>query len=264
MKIKIIMATYNSQKTIVKTLQSIKSQTYKNYELIIIDNKSTDNTISLIKKNYKKRKIIISKKDNGLYYAINKGLNINLNEDIIFILHSNDQIINKNCFKKIVKTFKSYKVDVIYGNINFQNKNKKVIRQWVPENKSFHNKIFSSKNFVKKLRNGWMPPHTSLFIKKKIFKIIPGYNTIYKISSDYDYILKIFSLKNIKFLYTNLFIVKMSYGGSSTNFKNFFFKLVEDYKIINRNKLGGTSVLLKKILYKINQLNIKKIFLQSN
>ena len=89
MKFSIITPTFNSEKTISKNINSIISQSFKDWEQIIIDNSSTDNTIDLVKK-FKNTNIkIISEKDDGIYNAINKGI-LNSKGEIISILHSDD------------------------------------------------------------------------------------------------------------------------------------------------------------------------------
>ena len=67
----------------------------------------------------------------------------------------------------------------------------------------------------------------------------------YKISSDYDYIIRLFSLNKIKIIYTNQYIVSMNHGGTSTRISNYLKKATEDYMIIKKNRLGGLSVLFK-------------------
>jgi glycosyltransferase len=254
MKISIITTTYNSEHTIIDTIESLNQQTYKNYNLIIIDNLSSDKTLEIIKKNFKGNLKIVSEKDNGIYHALNKGI-LYADGEIIFILHSNDRLIEKNSLELVINSFKKFNPDVIYGNIIIENrKTKKIIRNWISDRVNLHNKINNTNSYKFKFKNGWAPPHTSLFIKKDIIKKIGQYNTNYQISSDYDYIIRIFHSDNIKTLYINNYIVAMSIGGKSTKFANVFKKMSEDYSIINKHKLGGFIVLLKKILSKIKQI----------
>ena len=93
MKISIITPTFNSQSTIEENINSILSQSYDNWEQIIIDNQSKDNTLSLIKKFNNNKIKIFSQKDNGIFDAVNKGIE-NSSGEIISILHSDDFYFN--------------------------------------------------------------------------------------------------------------------------------------------------------------------------
>ena len=84
MLISIIIPTFNSSQNIQSNLDSIKKQTYLNYEIVVIDNNSTDDTIKLIKKNNFKNIKTIIEKDSGIYDAVNKGI-LNLIWDTIFV-----------------------------------------------------------------------------------------------------------------------------------------------------------------------------------
>ena len=118
-KVTIITPTSNSASTIIENLASIKNQNYDNWEHIIVDNKSTDRTLEIIKKKNREKKIrIISEKDKGIYDAINKGIKLSKG-DIISILHSDDFYNNKKVLSNVVRAFDSNNVDIIYGNLDF-------------------------------------------------------------------------------------------------------------------------------------------------
>ena len=100
----IIIATYNSEKTIKDCLNSIKKQSFKNYELVVIDNLSSDKTIKIVR-NFKFNKVkIIIEKDNGIYDALNKGIK-NSSGKVISILHSDDLYYNQNVLKTVYEKY---------------------------------------------------------------------------------------------------------------------------------------------------------------
>ena len=156
MKVSIITACYNSEDSIVKTINSVNKQTYKNIEHIFIDGSSKDNTLNLVEV-LSKRKSSTSKKDSGVYHAMNKGLKISKGE-IIFILNSDDIFFSNNIVENIVNIFKkNNKISLVYGNIIIK-KNKSIYRKWIAGN-------YKDYTFL----NGWTPPHPAFVVKKKVY-----------------------------------------------------------------------------------------------
>ena len=111
--ISIITVTLNSEKYLNETLKSIFNQKYKNYELIIIDGKSNDKTLDIIKKNIKKIHLYKSEKDKGIYDAFNKGIRL-ASGDLIGIVNSDD-VLKPNALKILVKYYNRYpKMDFFF------------------------------------------------------------------------------------------------------------------------------------------------------
>ena len=155
----IIIATSNSESTIEGCLQSIKEQTYQNFEIIIIDNCSTDKTIEIIKKfNFKNIKIIVEE-DNGIYDAINKGI-MNATGDFVSILHSNDIYFDDMVLINIVDTFNNNNVNIVFGDLIYVKKNNinLTVRKWKSEN--FKTGLFYT---------GWNPPHPTFIVKRNTY-----------------------------------------------------------------------------------------------
>ena len=144
-KISIITVTKNSQKTIEKTIKSFISQDYKNKELILIDGKSSDKTISIIAKYRNKISKLITEKDKGIYDALNKGFK-NSKGDIIGILHSDDKYNNEKVLSKIMKVFNNKNVSLIHTNVEIKYKNLKEY-------------FLQKNNSEMKTLKGLMPPH---------------------------------------------------------------------------------------------------------
>ena len=206
MKISIITVCYNSEKTIKDTIESVLKQTYKNFEYLIIDGKSNDDTINIIN-NYNGPRIkLISEKDNGIYDAMNKGIKLSTG-DIIATLNSDDILANGNIFKTVIDNFDK-DTDIIYANIKYYNEDfTKLIRNFISGQK--HNDYFC-------------PAHPSMYIKKEVFNKIGTYNLNYKIAADFDFMVRC-NINNIKYKYINEYFVYMRYGGTSNNsyLKNF-------------------------------------------
>ena len=218
MLITIITAVKNDKKNILKTIDSVKKQNFKDYEHLIIDGNSKDGTTNIIKKNKNKKIKYINKKDKNLYEALNNATKIAKGK-YICVLHSGDIFINKDFLKRISKKLPFY--DMICGNIIYNKKNK-IIRVW-------NHKIDNLNKF-----NCFKIAHTSIFIKK-IFLKKYRYNTKYNISSDTDFLIRLSSNKELKFKHHDFYFVIMSIGGLSTSIKNLIKKIYEDLSIYKKN-----------------------------
>lgn len=204
--ISIIIVTNNSENTIADTLASIKKQIYKNYEIIVIDKKSTDNTIQIVKNKKLKSRIYIGA-DKGIYDAINKGI-LKSKGNIISILHSDDFYYDKHTLLNVSRTFYRYNVDIVYGDLLYVKKNNKnfVIRYW------------RSSAFVKNLFiRGWSPPHPTFFCTKKTYVTGKLYKTNLGNSSDIELMYRYLEIKGFRSKYLKKILVVMRYGGMSNN-----------------------------------------------
>ena len=252
MQVSLITCTNNSEKTLADCCNSILSQTHVNLEHIIVDNNSNDNTLDILNKSQIKNQKIYQQKSKGIYGALNEGMKIS-NGDIIGILHSDDMIISQETIKLISEKFLENNLDVLFSNIFYtkQNNTNKIIRRWTS---NLEEGVQSNDNLNEKINNGWMPPHTTLFFKKDLLKEVGYYDESLKISSDYDFIIKLFRKKNIKIFFLNTFTVKMRSGGiSNKGLKNIIIKMKEDFSIMKKFKLNAFKAILVKNLSKVKQ-----------
>jgi glycosyltransferase len=252
MQVSLITCTKNSEMVMRDCCASISTQTHKNIEHIIIDNNSIDNTLSIAEDSKIICQKIFQQKSIGIYGALNEGLKF-AEGDIIGVLHSDDQLYNSKIIERIDEIFSNENIDILFANLLYVSKKdtNKIIRKWKSNLKEGIQSNFFLKN---KINNGWMPPHTTIFIKKNILKEIGFYDESFKISSDYEYIIKIFKEHNFKIFFLNEFTVKMKTGGvSNKNFKNILIKVIEDYKIMKKYKFKILRTLLFKNFSKISQ-----------
>ena len=201
----IIIATSNSESTIEGCLQSIKEQTYQNFEIIIIDNCSTDKTIEIIKKfNFKNIKIIVEE-DNGIYDAINKGI-MNATGDFVSILHSNDLYFDDMVLINIVDTFNNNNVNIVFGDLIYVKKDNinLTVRKWKSEN--FKTGLFYT---------GWNPPHPTFIVKRNTYLENQLYDDRLGNSADIELMFRFLETKKYKSFYLNKILIKMRYGGAS-------------------------------------------------
>lgn len=244
LKISIITVCFNSEKTIEETINSILNQTYQNYEYLIIDGKSKDNTVDIIKKyesKFKGRLKWISEKDNGLYDAMNKGINM-ATGDIIGILNSDDVFSNNDTLKIISDTFIKEKCDGVYSDLIFMDEEMKVPRR-----------VFISEKGNYKF--GWFPPHPTLYVKKSIYEKYGNYNLEYRIAADYDFMIRIMK-NNVNIKYINKTLINMRSGGISTNgIKGYYRSFKESLLVLKNNKISFPLL--------VNSMRAYKILLQS-
>lgn len=219
MKVSIITATFNSERTIKDTLSSVKKQTHKDVEHIIIDGSSTDKTINILEL-YGHKGPKLSEADLGIYHAMNKGVAM-AKGDIIGILNSDDFYPDSGVIEKVVKTFETTNCEAVYGDLNYvdEHVSNRIVRKWIAG--SYNRSHF---------HNGWMPPHPTVFIRKDVYKKYGLFNLKLKSSSDYELLLRLMFFKKIKVKYIPDVLVHMRIGGQSN--KSFINRLTahkEDY-----------------------------------
>ena len=245
-QISIITVCLNSEKTILRCIESIKAQSYNNIQHVIIDGLSEDKTISIIKSNRLENSVIISEKDKNLYDAMNKGIMHSSGEVIVF-LNADDYYHQENIIDNVMSIFKDG-TDFVHGKVELIGDNGKVIRtiggEYNPEEKSIFGMHF---------------PHPAFFVKKKYLnELHPPFDTNFDIASDIkQQLLLIYKLK-LNGKYIDSVIVKQAVGGVST--KNIFSYMkgwLESRKVYNEVfGMGGTFFATFKVLRKIKNFQL--------
>lgn len=219
--ISIVTPVFNNENFLEGTILSVIHQTYKNIEYIIIDGGSTDGTIDIIKRYDRFLSYWISEPDNGIYDAQNKGINLSSGE-YVAILNSDDWYFDNTVVERIAATItNSNGIDFIYANANIIKNTGNVIK--------FNSSINNLKSFNS-------IPHPSLFLKREIYLKLGGFNLRYKISADYDLIIRLYK-KNCKCTKLDYTIVNIRQGGKS--FRN-QLTLKENFEIRKINKLTNS------------------------
>jgi glycosyltransferase involved in cell wall biosynthesis len=242
MKVSIITCTLNSAVTISETLVSVNNQTYSDIEHIIVDGLSSDKTIELIKSLSTPCQVIISEKDDGLYDAINKGLKLAKGE-IVGLLHSDDFYIDNDFITKIAQKFEDESIGAVYSDVRFVKGSDtgKTVR------------YYSSAHFSPWMfRFGHMPAHPTFFTRKRNYEKFGYYKTNYKISADYELLIRFLYTNHLKCIYMPVAGIKMRIGGISTrSLKSNFILNMEIIKACRSNGIyTNMLMLMPKYIFK--------------
>lgn len=207
LKVTIITVTYNSEKYLEDCIRSIQQQSYKHIEYIVVDGKSTDGTLSIIKKYDAFITRWISESDRGMYDAINKGMEMS-SGDIIGILNSDDMLENDQVIQEIVQAFQEQQVDSIYGDLDYVDPDdvQKIYRIW--KGKPYKRSLF---------HQGWMPAHPTFYFKREIFEKYGGYENHFYSAADYELMSRYLYKNHVTAYYIPKLLVKMRRGGQSNN-----------------------------------------------
>lgn len=244
-KISIVTAVYNREETISDCLSSIDGQTLKPFEHIVIDGKSQDSTLAILNAEERSYRQVFSEPDSGIYDAINKGIG-KCRGEIIGVLHSDDLFAGEDIIEKVSNFFEANNCDLIYGDLCYVRKNdtSKTVRYWK-----------AGEFDVKNLKLGWMPPHPTVFFRASLLRDYGFFNASYKISADYDWLLRILS-QNFSIGYLPSTLVKMRVGGASNKMSQLFLKIKEDVEIANLYFRIPFLVIFLKNIRKIQQFSI--------
>lgn len=236
MKISIITVCYNSEETIESTILSVKMQTYRNIEYIIVDGCSGDNTLNIIKKyevEFNGNYIWISEPDKGLYDAMNKGIKL-ATGDIIGLINSDDIFCDKQAVEKVMTVFRENpKLDSVYADLYYvsQYDIDNIVRKWI-----------SGKQ--RKFDSGWHPAHPTLYLKKSVYENYGVFNIDFKLAADFEFMLRIFDKYKISSFYLDEVLVKMRLGGTTNkSISNIYKQNVECIRAFSLNELSVNRIL---------------------
>ncbi len=203
-KLSLLTICLNSEDTILDTIESVLSQSFKNIEYIVYDGGSSDSTLSIIRKFGNKLKLVEGR-DTGIYAAFNSGLKYTTG-DIVGILNSDDFLANKDVLRRVIECFESNNVDTVYSNLEYVNRKdvKRVQRIWK-----------SGKLSKSKFRLGWSLPHPTLYVKRDIYESLGWYDERFMLAGDYELMLRLFYVNKVSSYYLQETTVKMRTGGAA-------------------------------------------------
>lgn len=250
--VSVITATWNCKDTVVDCVKSVLSQSWRHVEHIVVDGASTDGTVAELSKFSDSFAWFSSETDAGIYDALNKGIR-RVTGDIVGFLHADDVFARKDVLEEIASSFDDPGVDAVYGDLEYVRRDNlhEVVRYWRPGR-------FSRS----RLEWGWMPPHPTLYVRRKWYDKIGGFDERYRIAADYFSILRLFGSPSFNAIYVPQTLVKMRIGGASNrSLRNLVVKSREDLDALHRagvGALGGYGALFWKNASKVRQFVIRR------
>lgn len=245
MKVSIITVTMNSEKYLSDCITSVKLQSHKDIEYIIVDGQSTDGTLNIIKKNQNHISYWVSEADRGMYDAINKGIEM-ATGDIIGILNSDDMFASADSVRSIVDCFETTGTDSVYSDLVYveANNTQKILRYW---------KGYSYKR--SRFRYGWMPAHPTFYMKRELISRYGCYENHYYTAADYEFMARYLFLHKVSSSYIDTMLIKMRSGGlSNVTLKSRIRANRRDFLAMKKNKIPFSFLVsILKPLIKIPQ-----------
>lgn len=217
MKISVITINFNNAFGLKNTIESVFSQSFTEFEYIIIDGGSTDGSVEIIKLNSSKFSYWISEPDRGIYNAMNKGIKAAKGEFLLF-LNSGDYLFDKDVLEKLLN-FENRQYDLIYGNLNIVESDKSWIKYYPSELRFSY--------FVKDTL-----PHPATLIKRNLFEQISPYNELNKIVSDWEFFLLAINKYNCTYKYMPFIVTNFMYDGISSKQENLEFLMDERRRVL--------------------------------
>jgi len=251
LKISIITVCYQAGKTLEQTIQSVLSQTYDHIEYIVIDGASTDNTPQILEKYSDRLDIMVSEKDQGIYDAMNKGIDL-ATGDIVGFLNADDLFMHHKALESIEKVFSDPSIDACYADLVYFNVSDGLekIRRY------FKSSPFELGNFGK----GWCPPHPTFYVRKPVYQKLGGFNLDYKIGNDVELMMRFLEKENIVAHYLPEVLVKMRLGGVSNQSARNIYEQNKSILTAAKNlgvHINPLSFLVYKVIDRIKQFIIK-------
>jgi glycosyltransferase involved in cell wall biosynthesis len=212
MKFSIVTASFNSAKTIEKTLTSVQAQTHPDIEHIIADGASKDDTADIVRSVAPEAKLYVER-DSGIYDGMNKGIE-KATGDVIALLNSDDYYAHPTVLADIAAIFTKTGTDAVFADIAF----------FDPANPERNTRHYRSSRFSPaRLKYGIMPAHPGMFLRREIYDTLGLYAEGFPLSADFEFVARMFAKGNPSYVFHPEIVVKMLPGGAST--RNFTSKI---------------------------------------
>lgn len=240
MKISIITATWNSGATLRDTMESVLAQDYDDFEHIIVDGCSRDNTLDIVQElepRYKGRLRWISEPDHGIYDAMNKGVMM-ATGDVVGILNSDDFYTSSDILSTVNREIREF--DAVYADVHYVD----------PMDTATPVRHYSSAPFRRwKMRLGFMPAHPSFYCRRTVYTRFGLFDTTFKVAADFEQLLRLIYVNRIFTKYIPKDFVTMRTGGASSSGFESHKKIIRDHLRAYRKNDVSSNVFLESLRY---------------
>ena len=223
-KVSIVTTTYNDRESLKKTIDQVLRQDYGNLEYIIVDGGSTDGTLEVIREAEDRlggRLCWISEPDSGIYDGLNKGFRMATGEILGCCF---DEFAGPDVISKMVELVEREGTDGVHGDLCYM-EGERVVRRW--HQGQGH------------IRYGWMPGHPTLYLRREVYETYGYYKTDYRISADYEFMIRILKDEKVKLSYLPEILIYMEHGGTSTSSLGAYLEgMKEGHRALKENGAG--------------------------
>lgn len=246
MRFSLVTVSFNSAATIRDTIKSVVAQSHPDVEYIVIDGNSSDNTLDIIEEYRQHIDVFLSEQDKGIYDAMNKGIR-RATGDVVAFINSDDFYADADVLARVNAVFETTGADCVYADLDYVHRQDtgRVVREW--RSKPFRPGAF---------RQGWHPAHPTFFAKREMFEKFGGFDEEFRISADYELMLRFLEARSVRSEYLPSVLVKMRDGGESNrSLLNIIKANIECYRSFKKNKIpAGPMLMIRKPLSKLGQL----------
>lgn len=233
MKVSVITVSYNSAATIADTVRSVASQTHPDIEHLVIDGRSTDDTVQVVEAHRHPNLVLSSEPDKGIYDAMNKGLSRATGE-VIGFLNADDFYADDDVVARVAKAFEDDpSIEACFGDLLYVTEdNHSVVRYWK-----------SHPFFIGSFARGWSPAHPTFYIRRSALERLGGFDLSYRLAADTELMMRYLEKGGVRAAYIPHVQVRMRVGGATNrSLRNIFRQNQEILRALKQNAVPYSLV----------------------
>lgn len=231
MNLSIVTPVYNDPR-VRHCLESVHSQKGDfEIEHIVVDSQSTDETVEILEEYEEHIDILIRESDDGVYDAMNKGVQ-RASGDVVGILNADDRYQDNHVVEDVITTLDETGAGVCFGDLVYVDDSDEVVRFW------------RSGPYRKwKFYLGWMPPHPTFFVRRKLYEQFGHFDQEFSIAADYEFMLRLLVMQGVSAAYLDRVLVRMALGGqSNASVKNMLSAIEDMYRSWKKHNSSGRFI----------------------